>query len=158
MPCRKGRRHFHPLKAGRRPEGSKRLGWTGMHFHPLKAGRRQVLKDASLDVGRISIPSRRVGDFAGWRGWNDTCPNFHPLKAGRRPGLARDDVPAGLSFPSPQGGSETLPFRLPKRRRQTFPSPQGGSETNSPTAPATCCALFPSPQGGSETRKSMCGS
>jgi len=53
-------------------------------FHPLKAGRRPAFKNYLAQLSDISIPSRRVGDRIRRR-------NFTNL----------------LSFPSPQGGSET---------------------------------------------------
>ena len=55
---------------------------------------------------RISIPSRRVGDSS------DEIQSRRPL-----------------SFPSPQGGSETPSLFIEVDSQDMFPSPQGGSET-----------------------------
>jgi len=75
-------------------------------FHPLKAGRRHFGGKAHPPHETVSIPSRRVGDV---RREAEGC--------------------CRVSFPSPQGGSETKDAWGLMTWSTKFPSPQGGSET-----------------------------
>ena len=120
---------FHPLKAGRRLQKFVTPLIEHPNFHPLKAGRRQVIVPELTPATVISIPSRRVGD--GCIFW---CNKFL------------------ITFPSPQGGSETLSLCMSIFSGMRFPSPQGGSETRRRCGVAVGFLKFPSPQGGSETK------
>ena len=113
-------RGFHPLKAGRRrnrhrhrrkddvqfpsPQGGSETctlrdfnAYPQRRFHPLKAGRRLTSLIGKKGKPTVSIPSRRVGD---------SPPLIPP--------------PTTLSFPSPQGGSETECFYSPEVIRPRF--------------------------------------
>jgi len=121
---------FHPLKAGRRLERSpdtlvgapvsipsRRVGDIAWEAVALAAWRVSI---PSRRVGdafvvacftfccAVSIPSRRVGDLDLKRLASFEWLCFHPLKAGRRLVCYSFRVVGVSSFPSPQGGSETL--------------------------------------------------
>ena len=82
---------FHPLKAGRRPR-SRCCASVDRSQFPSPQGGSETFhgKIGQFDDNRVSIPSRRVGDF------------LDALDVSRRI----------LEFPSPQGGSETFGVAL----------------------------------------------
>ena len=79
-------------------------------------------------VNRVSIPSRRVGDFNS----ASACRRF-------------------IVFPSPQGGSETDAFSLKDKRYALVSIPSRRVGDRHPPLRSGLLGGFPSPQGGSET-------
>ena len=98
---------FHPLKAGRRPFSGAKTKGVRRSFHPLKAGRRRYRVVAEFDIFDVSIPSRRVGDTN--QALEKVCKKLVSIPS-RRVGdtILSWGARAGLMFPSPQGGSETM--------------------------------------------------
>ena len=144
-------RCFHPLKAGRRPVIGLpvRVGGGGfpspqggsetvenliriLRIYEVSIPSRRVGDDSSFFakflLNKVSIPSRRVGDLTKV---GDVCAHrvgFHPLKAGRRRDTFILFSSVFGSFPSPQGGSETIE-RSPSRwafQRVSIPSRRVG--------------------------------
>ena len=97
---------FHPLKAGRRheripprkepifafpsPQGGSETRYRCVNYHSLyevSIPSRRVgdwAQTSPTFVSDVSIPSRRVGDIHKARGKCHKGSSFHPLKAGRR--------------------------------------------------------------------------
>ena len=112
------------------------IGTLGIFVSIALTGRRLLaIGSPLLAPTPPSIPSRQVRDLGGSgsrlsNGLVEIVASRSETWEGRRLSPVPCPVSLATKFPSPQGGSETVPrppTPVPKRK---FPSPQGGSETS----------------------------